>query len=210
MHSVSQETASDMGTSVNNLNGWAPVSEDTDVCIQSALTRKYIDYAWTHGTGSRKLHQWDGGNPPSPNKTWKLEPTELAGYLIRHAETGLCLIPTTIGAEGRVYLDNLPRGHGVRDHRGECVLREWREACVVASREWRRLQVVFEAFEWDTAGADEMRKHIADFELHYSTNRATCSVFYTHLRRAICQWVYAQAVPIHVNLVDSPTSIAAK
>ncbi len=42
---------------------------------------------------------------------WKLEPTELAGYLIRHAETGLCLIPTTIGAEGRVYLDVGPFGH---------------------------------------------------------------------------------------------------
>ncbi|KAI0796397.1 hypothetical protein BC629DRAFT_292584 [Irpex lacteus] len=116
-------TTSDMETNANTDKGWTPVDDGTDVRIQSALTKKYIDYAFhldyaasQHASsGSRKLHQWEiSGDTPNQVVRWKLDSTEpdSAGYLIRHAETGLCLIPTTVDNDGRVYLDVGPFGHG--------------------------------------------------------------------------------------------------
>ncbi|KAI0796443.1 hypothetical protein BC629DRAFT_1592665 [Irpex lacteus] len=98
-----------MATSANE--EFVPVPDGTEIRIQSVLTKKSIDFDFSNGKGSRKLHQWD--TLEIPNQTWTLaKSVDHAGSLIRHAETGLSLIPTTVGGDGRVYLDVGPFGHG--------------------------------------------------------------------------------------------------
>ncbi|KAI0821577.1 hypothetical protein BC629DRAFT_1587828 [Irpex lacteus] len=59
----------------------------TEYNIQSILTKKSIDFDFSNGTGSRKLHQWETFD--IPNQIWTLESADHStGYIIRHVQTG--------------------------------------------------------------------------------------------------------------------------
>ncbi|KAI0812485.1 hypothetical protein BC629DRAFT_1436537 [Irpex lacteus] len=90
-----------MSTSQDDL--WCPVDAGTEVRIETVLCKKSIDMCFQKDTGSRLLSQYE--NIKNTNQMWKLERVGSIGYLIRHVDSGLCLIPTTVGKDGRVYTD---------------------------------------------------------------------------------------------------------
>ncbi|KAI0796442.1 hypothetical protein BC629DRAFT_1439460 [Irpex lacteus] len=88
---------------------WCPVDVGAEVRIQSFLSKKSIDFDFSNNYGSRVLHQFE--TVKNTNQKWKLQRVDSIGYLIRHVDSGLCLIPTTVGKDGAVNLDVGPFGH---------------------------------------------------------------------------------------------------
>ncbi|KAI0812486.1 hypothetical protein BC629DRAFT_940686 [Irpex lacteus] len=96
--------------STNQDDLWCPVDEGVPVRIISAHCSRSIDFYFPSEISDRVLHQWESCKNSTDQK-WKVERVGAIGYLIRHVESGLCLIPTTLGRDGRVHMDVGPFGH---------------------------------------------------------------------------------------------------
>lgn len=94
--------------SANTDKGWAPVDDGTDVRIQSALTKKYIDYAFhldyaasQHASsGSRKLHQWEISGD-TPNQVVRVSYIPVVSVWLNHTHvilscSGSSILPNPI------------------------------------------------------------------------------------------------------------------